>query len=378
MENPTSYKTREPLPEMVENPDDYNMTPSSEITPLAPVRTDTAIRVNPRLQYKRDPFRSNTFELGDPDLVGAWNLREINKARHTVSTDVADLKKADLVCRAALTLITEEAARLVDHPDLAYAEFDDSLHRIRINRPNYPMPELLDRRLPMYVGNDAAEDVMGQDKAIMMTMKYAHANDLYFHIVGDLPNANRSYMHFTSLEHSEKRGVSKRMTGLSLHSYNHSAWKFSSFSRGSHAAIGALGFSFGHDTRNGKAVLEQDKPSVHAGGRPRGGLDMRKVDLSSTRGVSQIEICYVPGSGRIAALTFFEATPGHEAPMPTLQWRQWDHDESDGREPGGLKKVVQGPPNDGSRWEFVGLCGSFDHSFWGKVLSRVSGVWRRT
>ena len=94
-----------------------------------------------------------------------------------------------------------------------------------------------------------------------------------------------------------------------------------------------------------------------------------------------MEVAYVPGSGRIAGLTFFEGRGGEmdaSKSLPSLYWRQWERDDSSGREPDGLKKVIQGPPTDGDRWRFVGFCGHWDTSIiGGSVLARVSGIWRR-
>jgi hypothetical protein len=64
-----------------------------------------------------------------------------------------------------------------------------------------------------------------------------------------------------------------------------------------------------------------------------------------------------------------------DASTERLQLKQWT---SASQEPLGLRKVVQEPPADGSTWKLIGMMGDWDDSFSGTVLSRVSGIWRRS
>ena len=48
-----------------------------------------------------------------------------------------------------------------------------------------PAPELLEQRLPVFVGDDASGDVMSNDTAIIHTLRHQRADELYFTIVGD-------------------------------------------------------------------------------------------------------------------------------------------------------------------------------------------------
>lgn len=367
---------------MEPKPAEVAATPTTVTDP-----SPTLSRKPTQIEHTRKISRGNTFGLEDPDNPGVLNLSAIDGARGPLQVDVATMKDVKFCCRAAITLITEEAARLVDHPDLAYAEYDSEHRRIRINRPNYPVPELLERRLPTFVGNDALEDTLSHDKAVILTRKHAHDDDLYFNLAGDIPHPRRSYEDFTSLDVSEpnsRSGEVNRVTHLSIHAYQHRWWKISAFSKDSRSAIGSIGLSFSKTTTNQSKRKGADGCKSHFGGRPSSqaanfhsiGLSLQKQ--ASTQDISKIEIFYVPGSGRIAKVTFYEGMMGFgDQAMPVLTWAQWELDGSNGKEPEGLKRVVQSPPMDGSRWQFAGLCGCFDNSFCGKVLARVSGVWRR-
>lgn len=137
-----------------------------------------------------------------------------------------------------------------------------------------------------------------------------------------------------------------------------------------------------------------DKCTHHFGGPARSSeSEYQSLDLSNSDGISEassiarLDVQYVPGEGRVAALVFYESPPKESAisadkALPVLAWRQWEHDGSDGREPDQLTTVTLSPPqDDGNRWAFVGLCGAFDVEGLlrggGCVLSRVSGIWRK-
>lgn len=385
MANPTHYKTKEQTKEELEAKQAESATTPSTITETDP--SPSISRKQTRIEVKRSLSRGNTFGLEDPDNPGYLNVRAIDNAKEPLPVDIAALKDVKYVCRSAITLITEETARLVDHPALGYAEYESGCRRIQFNRPNYPLPELLERRLPMFVGNDASEDTLSHDEAVLMTRKHAHDNDLYFNLAGDIPHPHRTYKDFTSLDVSEpdpRSSTVNRVTHLSIHAYQHRWWKPSAFSKDSHLGIGAIGLTFSKTPGNQVKRSGADGCKFHFGGRPSmQPAHFRVADLISREGaseqeISQIEIYYVPGSGRIAKITFHGSVAGFgDQAMQALSWTQWEHDESDGMEPEGLKKVVQSPPRDGSRWQFAGLCGCFDSSMCGMVLARVSGVWRR-
>jgi hypothetical protein len=67
--------------------------------------------------------RFDTFPIPDQSIQDEWNLDKLNKNKTPISLDVVELNEARLICREAMTLITEEAYSLVYHPDLAYAEY---------------------------------------------------------------------------------------------------------------------------------------------------------------------------------------------------------------------------------------------------------------
>ena len=133
--NPSEYRKRAKVPKTAAAPVvDTGLSPGG-IDPSLPSSPSVDFK-RPVIEMNRKVSRGATFGLNDPDNAASFVLSEINAARGPLAMDIESLKKAALVCRASLTLITEEAARLVDHPHLAYAEFDDRSHRIRINMPN--------------------------------------------------------------------------------------------------------------------------------------------------------------------------------------------------------------------------------------------------
>jgi hypothetical protein len=334
--------------------------------------------------------RVNTFHVDDPFVIEDWDLKNNNETRDPIPLDPVALNEARLLCREAMTLITEEAARLVDHPELAYAEFDPKTGRTRMKKPNYAYPEVLAARLPVFIQNDAADDSYSRDAAAIMVQTYSRSNDLFSHIVGDMPNPHRKYKPFVSLDLNEGHGSrDNALSGLSLHAYHHHTLAPGRFSKDSHNAIGAIGFRF-----LGDKDLKADHCTHHIG-RPHfedsskfAFVDLAKRAISApanatngavpaptkveTDDITRIDVAYVPGSGRIAALTFYDKYG--DATTARLTWKQYG---SEGREPEGLKVVKQEPPADGERWKFVGLCGDLDETIWGTVLSRVGGIWRR-
>jgi hypothetical protein len=188
--------------------------------------------------------RAETFAI-DENLVGgaAWDLKENNDNRTPIPLDPVALNEARLLCREAMTLITEEAASLVNHPDLAYAEYDIVSGKTRMKRPNYPYPEVIQARLPAYIRNDAANDSTSTDPASILVRTFVRDNDLYSQLVGDAPNPHRKYRPFVSMTlnegHNSGSGIERRLCGLSLHAYHHHGPSFSNFSKDSHNAIGA-------------------------------------------------------------------------------------------------------------------------------------------
>lgn len=206
-------------------------------------------------------------------------------ARDPIPVDPVALNEARLLCRQAMTLITEEvstlkqhsrglvlnclsqAARLVSHPDLAYADFSIKTQRTKLKRPNYAYPEVLAARLPVPLRNDALPTAFPSSAAARLTQAFARGDELHCILVGDEPNPNRTIKPFTSLAMAPNSAAAApvidgvvastapentaadddalpQLARLSLHSYHHHALSLSSFSKGSSHAIGAIGFRF--------------------------------------------------------------------------------------------------------------------------------------
>ncbi|KAF2754729.1 hypothetical protein EJ05DRAFT_131526 [Pseudovirgaria hyperparasitica] len=325
--------------------------------------------------------RNNTFEIEDNTIGESWDLYAINHDRSPIPVDPLALNEAKLLCREAMTLIVQEAARLVDHPHLAYAEFNVMTGKTQMKRPDFAYPEVLRMRLPVPNANDASDDSMTQDAAAIKTQAFSRDNDLYTHLVGDPPLARRTYKAFTSLDLNETpRGRVQAQKGentlrkICLHSYHHHSLAWSSFDADADGAIGAIGFGFAHDPPSDKNSKDC---FLHHYGHPSGDAESKckVLDLGSKTAsteITRIDICFVPGTGRIAGIVFYDDFV--DATTERLAIRQWG---AAGREPDGLQVVTQTPPDDGEKWRFVGVCGEFDSSMFGEVLARVSGIWRR-
>jgi hypothetical protein len=255
------------------------------------------------------PPRMETFPVDDPFIQPGFDLDTNNQDRTPIPLDPVALNEAKLLCREALTLITEEAARLVNHPDLAYAEFIEKTGQTKMKRPNYAYPEVLRSRLPTYIRNDASDDSYSRDAAVLKVHTFSKDNDLFCHLVGDVANPYRKYAPFVSLDFNEAQNHQNALCGLSLHAYHHHSWSTSRFSKDSENAIGAIGFRFLSDKRE---ELKLDDCSHHCG-KPRfedptkypklelvcpGPKDLKQPDVEITK----IEISYLPGTGRIAGL----------------------------------------------------------------------------
>jgi hypothetical protein len=366
--------------------------------------------------------RFDTFPVNDPSISPEWNLDDLNRDRTPISLDPVDLNEARLLCREAMTLITEEAYSLVCHPDLAYADYDKKTKMTKMRRPIYMYPEVLKARLPTFIRNDAATDRRSRDPVILKLKQYDN-NDLWANLVGDNLNPQRTYMPFVSLERNESTEYDNALIGLSIHAYSHNKrYHFSQWWAESDRAIGGIGFRFENDSdtpeqdgctqweghydfddprlykklvlRNRAKDLKKSMEQLEEKHHHRSMFDaisgkesrankfdekesnaQPKVDLAKAatedRNITKIEIFHIPGTGRIAGVVF------HDSVGPTeLAWKQWE--ETTGAS-SNMHREEQFPPKDGTKWKFVGLMGDWDHGLMGrnKVLARVSGIWRK-
>ncbi|KIW07298.1 uncharacterized protein PV09_02148 [Verruconis gallopava] len=368
--------------------------------------------------------RFGTFPLKDPSIKEEWDLDALNKRRDPISLDPVELNEARLLCREAMTLITEEAYSLVYHPDLAYAEYNRESKKTRMKRPIYMYPEVLKARLPTFVRNDAATAHRSRDPVILK-LKQFDDNDLWANLLGDDLNPKWNYKHFVSLERNESNGWDNPIISLSIHAYAHSA-RFRVLEQwysDAQGCIGGFGFRFetdkdkpaddgctqwegdyqDHDPRlfrhmtlrNPIAHMEQTRErqgeehhniknsikemfnsSAHATiPEVKEAEAFKKLDAnnfaSKDKNIEKIEVFWVPGTGRIAGMVFHDDVGG------MLSWKQW---EGISDKPAAMHSEMQYPPNDGTRWQFVGLMGNWctDKIGHNKVLARVSGIWRKT
>ncbi|KAF2116088.1 hypothetical protein BDV96DRAFT_598853 [Lophiotrema nucula] len=328
------------------------------------------------------------FTFSADDGAPGWNLTENNLRRDSIPPEPLALNEARLLCREAMTLITEEASRLVDHPHLAYAEFDEKTKSTRMKRPNYAYPEVLKERLPIPIHNDIISD-LSTDGAYLKTIAYSGITDsVWFEpdMVGD-PKASDSdlrakfggkYEDFSTLEFTEPRGNRglNPLRRLALHRYRVRSWNTllgKSALKQADGAIGAIGFARQQDSPE---QAESDGCVTHFGHRHHSDKDdasnFRTLDLGNVD-ITKIDVAYIPGSGYIAGITFFDTV--NELETPRLRWQQWE-----GKEPAGMVHHINEPPErgDGTVWKFVGLAGSWvDTIGQGHVLARISGIWKK-
>lgn len=329
--------------------------------------------VSPTVYVDKELVRAETFEIDNPCIVPAFDLTINNSTRDPIPLETTALNEARLLCREAMTLITEEAARLVNHPELAYAHFDESTKRTRMKRPNYAYPENLKARLPVFIRNDAKDDYFSNDQVVKKLLYYKRDRELFARVIGPSPNPHRSQVSFTSLDMNEDKSDDNPITGLSLHAYHHSVFH-SKFSKSAENAIGGIGFRFQQDPLSNDGKEPEDGCTVREGAtnfEPRKFARLPAVGSPKTPvQISKILVSYLPTPGYIAGLEFYDGA----SPIPCLAWRQWGTQRE---EPAGLITETQQPPEEGN-WTFIGLTGYWDVSVTKKrVLSRISGIWKK-
>lgn len=256
-----------------------------------------------------------------------------------------------------------------------------------MKRPNYAYPHVLKERLPIPIHNDIVSD-LSTDGAYLKTVAYALEDNMWFEpdMVGD-PKATDSdlkekfgiggkYEDFSTLELTEPRGPkgANPLRRIALHRYSLSSFKSWIASTGlkqAENAIGAIGLARIHDSPD---EAEADGCNHHLGHFHRGddASDFKSLDLGNVD-ITKIDIAYVPGSGYIAGMTFYDQIDGQHTER--LRWKQWE-----GKEPQGLVHIFNEPPErgDGTVWRFAGLAGSWiDTLGKGHVLARVTGIWKK-
>ncbi|KAL2352368.1 hypothetical protein BJ546DRAFT_1064113 [Cryomyces antarcticus] len=333
-----------------------------------------------------------------------WNLDELNSEEQPPLTlNPSDLNEAKLICRLAMTLITEEAASIVDHPEYAYAEYNSETGCTRMKKPNYAYPEVLERRLPIFVGNSSSDTSASRDPIAELMAKETRLiepHDLFWKATGDDLHQDRKNEPFVLLNLDPGKTIDR----MSFHAHRQHWYAASRFSKASAGAIAAIGLRYNTDHRAANPHKD-DACSTHCGRPSKNSDDFHVSDLdltpaslapsdptnslapaapkaraaaSTTSAITRLDICHDPGSGRIAALILYTSlanTAGLET--ESVAWRQWGGAAA--APPGSVKVTSQEPPCDGGTWRFVGFCGTFDTSAFKtcRVLSRVSGVWRR-
>lgn len=350
-------------------------TSSMPTSPLArgAVSTSTSDIMSPTVYLDKDLVRAETFEIDDPYIQPAFDLTFNNSTRDPIPVEATALNEARLLCREAMTLITEEAARLVNHPELAYAHFDESTQQTRMKRPNYAYPENLKDRLPVFIHNDAKDDYFSNDQVVKKLLYYKRDRELFARLIGPSPNPHRSQVSFTSLDMNEEKSDDNPIVALSLHAYHHSVIH-SRFSKVAENAIGGIGFRFQQDTPVQDGTDSEDGCTVREGAanfEARKFVKLPAVGLPKAPiQISKIVVSYLPTPGYIAGLEFYNDS----SPLPCLSWKQWGTQKE---QPAGLIVETQQPHREGN-WTFIGLTGYWDVSVTkSRVLSSISGIWKK-
>ncbi|KAF9741207.1 hypothetical protein PMIN01_00746 [Paraphaeosphaeria minitans] len=357
---------------------------SKQALGISPVASDDSPCQN-KTQDALGMERAFTFAVEEGHT--GWNLLESNARQDPIPPEPLALNEARLQCREAMTLITEEASRLVDHPHLAYAQYDSKTKSTRMKRPNYAYPEVLKERLPIPIHNSIVSD-LSNDGAYLKTAAFISEDNIWFEpdMVGD-PKAGPDdfrrkygmggkYEDFSSLELTEPHGSrgANPLRRIALHRFSLSSvksWVSTAALKQAENGIGAIGLARVHDN---PSEAGHDGCNHHLGHLHSSddASDFKALDMGGVD-ITKIEIAYVPGSGYIAGLTLFDQMDGQQTER--LRWKQWE-----GKEPQGLVHVINEPPNrgDGTVWEFVGLAGSWIDTLGnGHVLARVSGIWKK-
>lgn len=258
-----------------------------------------------------------------------------------------------------------------------------------MKRPNYAYPEVLKERLPVPIHNDILSD-LSTDGAYLKTVAYASEDSIWFEpdMIGD-PKATGAdlgqkfgslskYEDFSTLELTEPRGSEghRPLRRIALHRYRLSSWRglvAKAALKRADNAIGSIGVARVHDD---VAAAGADGCVHYLGHMHHSDKDdstnFRSLELGNVD-ITKIDVAYIPGSGYIAGLTFYDQINGETTER--LRWRQWE-----GKEPAGLVHVTNEPPDrgDGAVWSFAGLAGSWvDTMGNGHVLARVSGIWKK-
>ncbi|KAF2264615.1 hypothetical protein CC78DRAFT_532991 [Lojkania enalia] len=393
LQNPSKYKIRPGSAKKAIDKPPKSLSPvltkqllKSGIT-NSPVSADSNSPCEDKAAESTGMERAFTFNV-EGGAIG-WNLLENNMRQDPIPPEPVALNEARLLCREAMTLITEEASRLVDHPHLAYAEFDSRTKSTRMKRPNYAYPEVLKERLPVPIHNDILSD-LSTDGAYLKTVAYSNEDNIWFEpdMVGD-PKANDTdvgrkfgtgskYVDFSTLELTEPRGLKDHnpLRRLALHKYR---LGFGGTIMGKAAlkqaegAVGAIGLARVHDN---PADAQSDGCTTHLGHVHHSDKDdsstFKALEITNVD-ITKLDIAYIPGSGYIAGVTFFDKVSEQETKR--LSWEQWE-----GKEPAGLVHIPNEPPDrgDGTIWQFAGLGGSWvDAPGHGHVLARLTGIWKK-
>ncbi|KAF2866896.1 hypothetical protein BDV95DRAFT_190019 [Massariosphaeria phaeospora] len=278
-----------------------------------------------------------------------------------------------------------------------------------MKRPNYAYPEVLAQRLPVPIYNAIVSD-LSTDGAYLKTMAFANPahDNLWFEpdMVGDAKAsvadvASRfggKYEDFSTLDLTEARGggggAADRGLGggaganplrrLTLHRYRLNpliSLMARPALRRAVNGIGAIGLALLYEDPTASSV-RSDGCTHHLGDTHHRDLHdsttYTALDLRGSVDIAKLDVAYVPGTGYIAGVTFFDRVgrgEGGGVLTERLRWRQWE-----GKEPEGVVHVDNEPPErgDGAVWLFVGLAGTWVNTFGhGHLLARVSGVWRR-
>lgn len=114
LKDPSKWQARKPVAKIRGLPDGHDLLYASPTqarrtlsAPDSPTFTiDTADLVE----------RKHTFDIDDPLVLEGRTLKELNTSREPVPVDPVALNEARLLCRQAMTLITEEVNPPTPHP----------------------------------------------------------------------------------------------------------------------------------------------------------------------------------------------------------------------------------------------------------------------
>ena len=192
--------------------------------------------------------------------TSGWELDSLNNDKTPIQVDAVQLNEARLVCREAMTNITEEVrsviTRVTDDANPAGcntrrgASTCVCLVRCRHKEHKNEATRLsMARTFALPAADVEGARVVWRLKRITKVQAHLASKEAYYELLGDDRNPARKYEDFCTLDIVPKRNNGSNiepgllLRRLSIQTYYHHTLDWSSFAKSADHAIGAIGFS---------------------------------------------------------------------------------------------------------------------------------------